>query len=128
MPNILVIDDNAELARVLATALRSAGYDVWMADNGKEGMRLLAQHAIDVLVTDIVMPEQDGIETIQLARRANPALRVITISGDSPRHAELYLSMTEKLGADRTLLKPFRLETLLSAVQEVLQLERGGPK
>jgi CheY-like chemotaxis protein len=127
MPNLLIIDDNAELARVLASALQRTGHKVWVADNGKEGLKLLSQHAIDLMITDIVMPEQDGIETIQLARRANPQLRVITISGDAPRHAELYLSMTEKLGADRTLLKPFRLDALLTAVQEVLQIDRGAP-
>ena len=127
MANILVIDDNAELARVLAQALRHVGHTVWVADNGKDGLRLLSQHVIDLLITDVVMPEQDGIETLQLARRMNPHLRVITISGDAPRHAPLYLSMTEKFGADRSLLKPFRLETLLTTVQEVLQIERGQP-
>jgi CheY-like chemotaxis protein len=116
---ILVIDDNAELANVLAHALRRVGHTVWQTESPKEGLRLLQQHAIDILITDLVMPEQDGIETIQLARKLRPEVRVIAMSGDSPRHAGLYLDMAEKLGADRSLLKPFHLAALLAAVEEL---------
>jgi CheY-like chemotaxis protein len=118
---ILVIDDNAELASLLAHALHRVGHTVWQTENPKEGLRLLQEHPIDILITDLVMPEQDGIETIQLARKLRPQVRVIAMSGDSPRHAGLYLDMAEKLGADRSLLKPFHLQALLTAVEELAQ-------
>jgi DNA-binding response OmpR family regulator len=116
---ILVIDDNMDLARVLAQALQQAGHTVWMTEDAKEGMRLLQQHPIDILITDLVMPEQDGIETIQSARKLRPNVRIIAISGDAPRHAAIYLQMAEKLGADRSLLKPFHLGALFAAIEEV---------
>ena len=116
---ILLIDDNVDLAKILTQALQRAGHTVWMTENSKEGLKLLQQHAIDILITDLVMPEQDGIETIQLARKLRPELRIIAISGDAPRHAGLYLKLAEKLGADRSLLKPFPLQALFAAIEEV---------
>jgi len=116
---IVVIDDNVELAKVLTQALQHAGHTVWMTDDAKEGVRLLQLHSVDILITDLVMPEQDGIETIQLARKLRPNLRVIAISGDAPRHAGVYLKLAEKLGADRTLLKPFQLGALFEAIEDV---------
>lgn len=116
---ILVIDDNADLAAVLTRALQHAGHTVWTTESAKHGLKLLQQHPIDILITDLVMPEQDGIETIQLARKLRPKLRIIAISGDAPRHAQLYLKVAGKLGAHRSLLKPFKLQDLFDAIEEV---------
>jgi CheY-like chemotaxis protein len=116
---ILVIDDNAELAKVLTQALQQAGHTVWQTESAKAGLKLLQQHPIDILITDLVMPEQDGIETIQLARKIRSDLRIIAISGDAPRHARLYLEVAGKLGADRSLLKPFNLRALFDAIEEL---------
>lgn len=124
---ILLIDDNAELAIVLTQALRHAGHTVWATESAKDGVKLLQQHPIDILITDLVMPEQDGIETIQLARQLRPNLRIIAISGDAPRHAQLYLKVAGKLGADRSLLKPFKLEDLFGAIEELWPARPDAP-
>jgi DNA-binding NtrC family response regulator len=117
--HILVIDDNVELASVLAQALRLKGHVVWQTDSSKHGVRLLQENPIDILITDLVMPEQDGLETIQLALKLRPEVRIIAMSGDAPRYAGVYLNMAEKLGAHCSLLKPFRLEALFAAIEEV---------
>jgi CheY-like chemotaxis protein len=120
MATLLLIEDNVPLAEVMTQALRRVGHDVMTATTGREGTDLLRVRAVDLVITDIVMPDQDGIETVIWIKENQPHVPVITISGDSPRHARLYLSMTQKFGVVRTLLKPFSAEVLLNAVAEVL--------
>ena len=120
MASILLIDDNTPLRELLRLGLTRAGHTVWEAEDGKEGLKLLREHPIDVLVTDVVMPEQDGIVTLQLARKLRPELRVVVISGDAPRHAPLYLKIAGSLGAHKTLMKPFTMEKLLEAIGELV--------
>jgi YesN/AraC family two-component response regulator len=90
------------------------------AGDGKESIRLLERNHIDVLVTDIVMPDQDGLATISIARKQRPKLKIVVISGDSPRYAELYLKTAGLMGAHKTLRKPFSISDLLQAVRETL--------
>jgi CheY-like chemotaxis protein len=120
MPAILLIEDNEPLRDMLVGALSGAGYEVHSAGDGKQGMRLLKTQPVSLLITDIVMPEQDGIETLHLLRRSHPQLPVIAISGDSSRNAALYLSISCKLGAVRTLQKPFAVSVLLEACAQAL--------
>jgi CheY-like chemotaxis protein len=127
MATLLLIEDNVPLAEVMMQALQRAGHDVMTATTGRAGTDLLRVRAVDLVITDIVMPDQDGIETVIWIKENQPHVPVIAISGDSPRHARLYLSMTEKFGVVRTLLKPFTAEVLLSAVAEVLA-ERPPPE
>ncbi|MES2692732.1 MAG: response regulator [Verrucomicrobiota bacterium] len=119
MASVLLIDDNDPLRELMSLALAREGHQVWNASNSKDGIDLLRQHTIDLLITDIVMPDKDGLETMQLARKVRPDLRVIVISGDSPRHAPLYLGIASKLGANKTLMKPFAITTLHAAVNEL---------
>lgn len=123
MASILIIDDNIAFGETAAEALRSTGHTVWHCPSGKAGFRWMRDHPVDLVITDIVMPEQDGLEVLIQLRQSHPRLPVILISGDAPRRAPLYLSISAKLGATRTLLKPFPLQTLLGTVAEVL---RGG--
>jgi len=120
MSTILVIDDNEPPRELLARALERQGYHVLAAGNGVDGIKLMQQNEVALLVTDIVMPEQDGLESIQRARKLQPDLPVIVISGDAPRHAPLYLKIAGHLGAHKILMKPFAMETLLTAVREIL--------
>lgn len=128
MSSILIIDDNVAFGETMAQALRSAGHTVWHCPDGKTGFKLLEAHPVELVITDIVMPDQDGLEVVMRLRKSLPGLRVILMSGDSPRHAPLYLSMGRKLGAARTLLKPFSVRTLLDTVGEVLSGEAGHSK
>jgi CheY-like chemotaxis protein len=84
---------------------------------------MLGQHSIDLLVTDIVMPERDGFETIAALRQSHPQLPVIAMSGNAPMTMDLYLNIAKKLGAFRVLNKPFRPDQLLVAAREAILRE-----
>lgn len=125
MANILLIDDDEALRDVLAIFLGEADHEVRLAANGKQGLMLFKQSPADVVVTDLIMPEQEGIETITALRKLNPRLPIIAISGGVV-HAPAYLKVAAKLGAHRALAKPFTSEELLQAIAGVLAEVRGG--
>lgn len=126
MSSILLVDDNTALLEMMAVALREEGYETWEAQNGREAMRLLETVSVDLIITDIVMPEQDGIETMMKLRKSHPDLPIIAISGDSRTRAPLYLSLAGKLGAVHTLLKPFTIPDLLRATRKALLPDAGS--
>lgn len=122
MPTILLIEDD-ELFRVtLAEALTSQGYAVTQAEDGVEGVKLFKAAPTDLVLTDIVMPNQEGIATVRELRQVSATVGIIAMSGGLAKDAPLYLKLAGGLGADRTLQKPFPLTTLLEAVKEVLAL------
>ena len=117
---ILIIDDD-ELVRVtLRRALEGADFEVVEASNGDEGIRSYDAEPIDVVVTDLVMPEKEGIETIIELRRRDPEVKIVAISGASRIAGNEYLNVATKFGADRVLAKPFRPKALLEAVRDLL--------
>ncbi len=120
MVRILIIDDEDELRSMLRQMLEQASYEVTEAVNGAEGIQLYEQDTHDLIITDIIMPEKEGVETIIALRRADPDLPIIAISGGGRLDATDFLTMTKKLGARRTLSKPFRRDQLLEAVGECL--------
>jgi len=117
---ILVVDDEEQMRRVLKQMLESAGYQVSEAPDGKVALWISKVSPADLTITDLIMPEKEGIETIRELKRDFPEVRVIAISGGGKVGAELYLDMARELGIDRTLEKPFKKEDLLKAVKEVL--------
>jgi len=110
---VLVIEDNADLRDYLRQALKLEGHEVLSARNGKEALGMLDGKAFDAVVTDLFMPEMDGIETITALRRRLPDARVIAISG---RPGVDYLTVARELGVKHTLRKPFEIEELLQAL------------
>ncbi len=120
MKRILLIDDNLPFLAVQALVLRGAGYEVTTAEHGREGAKLLAGQRFDLVVTDLVMPEKDGIEVILELRRRGSPIKIIAISGGGRVGPENYLYMAGKLGAAATLTKPFSSDTLLTAVAGLL--------
>jgi CheY-like chemotaxis protein len=120
MARILLADDSADLASVIRTVLALEGHVVDVVSGGHAALRALsAPHpAYDLLLCDLVMPEGDGIETIQTARRLRPALPILAMSGNS--HAAIYLHSARLLGATAALGKPFGASELLAAVQQLL--------
>ncbi len=116
MARILIIDDEDELRAMLRQMLEQAGHEVAEAVNGAEGIQLYEQDTHDLIITDIIMPEKEGVETIIELRRADPDLPIIAISGGGRLEATDFLTMAKKLGARRTLSKPFRRDQLLEAV------------
>ena len=120
MARILIIEDDNEVREYLESVISRAGYDVISAENGKDGVELFATRPADLVVTDIIMPEKDGIETIMDLRRANPDLKVIAISGGGRSEPENYLHSARLLGANRTMKKPFTNQEMLAAIAELL--------
>jgi len=120
MACILIIDDEEELRRIMRDALEKQGHDVLEAGNGTDALDLAEQHPLDLIVTDIMMPETDGIETIIALRRKDPKIRIIAVSGGGPIGDSNYLTLAEKFGAMQVLAKPFRRQQFVDAVCEVL--------
>jgi CheY-like chemotaxis protein len=111
---ILVIDDDHLVRYTLSKILQRNGYDVVTASDGKRAMTVFRAEQPDVVITDIVMPEQEGAETILLLRKERPEVRIIAISGGARTGNLDYLDMARALGADDVLSKPFEAEELLS--------------
>lgn len=111
---VLVIEDNLELREYLRVALEAAGHDPLTAAHGREALGYLNGHQVDVVITDLFMPEMDGIEVIAALRGQFPHLKVIAMSG---RPGVDYLAVAKELGAARILRKPFAMDDLLTAVQ-----------
>ena len=120
MARILIIDDEDELRSMLRRMLEQAGHEVTEAVNGAEGIKLYERDQPDLIITDIIMPEKEGVETIIALRQADPNLPIIAISGGGRLEATDFLTMAKKLGARHTLSKPFRRDQLLEAVGECL--------
>jgi CheY-like chemotaxis protein len=118
MARILVIDDDGPIRDVFATILRKAGYEVVTAGDGREAFRNSRPESFDVVVTDISMPEMDGIEVITRLREAKPRPHVIAMSGNFER--ELYLKMAGLLGAHHQLPKPVHPRELLEMVASLV--------
>jgi CheY-like chemotaxis protein len=119
MARILVVDDEAQMREVLCQALERRGHTVAQANDGREAMQRLAEQQPDLVITDLVMPEMEGIETIQALRRKCPGIPIIAISGGGRLEPENYLTMAGQIGADRTFAKPFRMEEIVAAVREL---------
>ena len=119
MKNILLIEDDGFVQNMLKQTLERAGYAVETADNGRVGLDLYQKGSFDVVITDLIMPDMEGIETISLLRKKNPNVKVIAISGGGRNKPEDYLFLAEKLGASRTFSKPVDREALLGAVSDL---------
>ena len=120
MKKILVIDDEEQMRDMLQGLLEQRGYEVVVAPNGKVGARLCTEEQIGVVITDLLMPEMDGIETIMALKREFPDVKIIAISGGGRIGPEDYLKMANSLGAQYTLKKPFSTKELLEAVKDLM--------
>jgi DNA-binding response OmpR family regulator len=119
---VLVVEDDADLLRLMASAFTRAGFRAFSARNGRLAVQLLRALTPDLIVTDIVMPEKEGIATILEAKRAAPHTGVIAISGGGHYgRTGNFLQWAEQLGADRVMAKPFPMSALLSAADAVLE-------
>ena len=120
MATILVIDDEKGICDVLQTSLQLTGYTVLLAENGRNGLRLAETSPIDLVITDIFMPEQDGFETIMHLKKMSPNIKIIAISGGGYFNPDNALKMAEHLGAHYGFNKPFNIVKLTQKVEELL--------
>jgi len=121
MVRILLIDDDDAFRSMLRTALEQDGYVVEEAHNGREGLQRYVVAPTAVVITDLLMPEREGLETIRALRQINPQVKIIAISGGGPTGRLNFLPVATMFGALRTLQKPFTLQQLHDVVREVLQ-------
>jgi CheY-like chemotaxis protein len=128
MPRILIIEDNEAVLRVMSRMLTGSGYDVQEASNGKAGLALYRQWATDIVITDIVMPDVEGLEVIRELRKTDPTVRIIAMSGGGIGSAEKYLALAQTFGAGSVLNKPFTQEELMTVVADALARPQAGPE
>jgi DNA-binding response OmpR family regulator len=120
MARILLIEDNDGLRTILAEHIALAGHSVIEASDGREGLDHFRRGGADLVVTDIVMPETEGLEVLREIRTAQPPVPVIAISGGGLGSGEDYLAMATALGAAKVILKPFPPAVLIAAIDELL--------
>ncbi len=120
MARILIIDDDPLVRLSLCAILETAGHQVDEAKNGLEGIGKYRRTSADLVITNIVMPEMDGLETIRELERIKPGLRLIAISGYDPGRGRGYLTLAEEYGALYTFTKPFDRAEVLEAVEKLL--------
>jgi len=117
MARIIVVDDEVSIRSVLRKLLEAEGHEILEAEHGGVAVRLYEESPADLVITDIVMPEHEGMETIFKLRKKNPRPKILVISGRD----EEWLQIAQKLGADAALKKPFTGEQMLNAVRTLLQ-------
>lgn len=120
MRKILIIDDDDQILSLLARSAELAGFAAVTAMDGREGQKLLEKQAFDLVITDLIMPEKEGMETITFIKKKFPAIKIIAISGGGRIGPETYLPAALELGADRAFAKPFSVDELLNAVRQLL--------
>jgi len=117
---ILLVDDEEMVRMQIRASLELEGYEVREASNGREAMDMLASYKPDLMITDILMPEKEGIETIREARQHQADIKIIAISGGVRTENMDFLKIAKRLGADLALPKPFGRQQLLAMVHQLL--------
>ena len=121
MPSLLIIEDDFPLQKKLKQIFTSQGYEVYTANNGTEGLDAYRKNPSDVILTDIIMPEKDGLETLMELIKEFPNAKIIAMSGGGRDGYDGYLKLAEGLGAKKTFAKPFNLEELLAAASDLVE-------
>jgi len=121
MGSVLIIEDDSEIRGMLETMVRRAGFSVQTTKDGFEGVKSFRRNPSDVVITDIVMPEKEGLETILELREEYPGVKIIAISGGGRHDAKNYLQSAKDFGADYIFDKPFRPKEIIGAIKELLK-------
>ena len=124
MKRILIVDDEPHILLMLKKMLEPSGYEIDLAANGNEGVELFRKSEADLVITDIIMPEKEGLETIREMRRIKPDLKIIAMSGGGKVSADNYLEIARIFGASKIIAKPFTKKEMVTAVKELM--EGGG--
>ena len=121
MERILIIDDEPQIRSMLTLMLEREGYEVVEAPDGVDGIKIYRQNPADLIITDLIMPNKDGIGMIIDLKKEFPNVKIIAMSGGGLNKPDGYLKGAKKLGAACTLTKPIDREEMLEAVREILQ-------
>jgi CheY-like chemotaxis protein len=125
MSVIMIIEDDKELREMLKTALLRKDYTVIEAENGKEALIHFKPGVTDLVITDLIMPDEDGLEVIMKIRELKHGIKVIAISGGGKAGPGGYLNLAKALGADAVFSKPFSINDLISKIEEMLEVEHS---
>ena len=120
MNKILLVEDDIPFAETVRKSLTLSGYDVTHARDGQAALRLYDPQTIQLVLTDLIMPDVDGMELIVKLQRRDPAVRIIAMTGGGRCGPDTYLPIAARLGAVKTLAKPFPIAVLVAAVEECL--------
>lgn len=120
MGHILIIDDEPQIRRMLRNWCEAEGYEVVEASDGREGIQSFRKHLSDVIITDIVMPNTEGVETIVTLKKEFPDVKIIAISAGGQFQHQGYLELARLFGADHAFEKPFTKQDLMAAVRQLM--------
>jgi two-component system, chemotaxis family, chemotaxis protein CheY len=122
MPSVLVVDDEEQVRQLIRITFEQSGYRVVEASNGKAALEQYRLAPTDLAIIDILMPDQDGLESISMIRHESPKVKIIAMTGSNDMIGILnFLDVAKMLGAHRTLQKPFEMKELLNAAQSILK-------
>jgi DNA-binding response OmpR family regulator len=121
---ILLIDDDAGVLTSYQIVLTEAGHEVVLAEDGRAGLKLAKHNEFDLIISDLLMPEMDGLEMIRELRKERPTAKILAVSGGGNVKPGFYLKLADKFGADLTLQKPLSKSELLQAVSTLLSQPR----
>lgn len=124
MAGILIVEDDGDLREMLKMSLLQRKYTVIEASNGKEAIAKFKPSIVDLVVTDIIMPDEDGLKVIMKLREVKPNIRIIAISGGGKAGPGNYLNLARALGADEIFPKPFSVQSLLLKIDSILETEQ----
>ena len=126
-PLVLIVDDDAQFRRYLRTLLEREGFRICEAADGKQGWESYLRQHPQLIITDIVMPEQEGIELIITIKKQDPVTPIVAMSGGNAGFAENYLEIAHNLGASATLAKPFTADMLRKTIRQVMMGNESRP-
>jgi CheY-like chemotaxis protein len=124
MPGVLIVEDDKELREMLKLSLLRRNFTVFEADNGKSAIAHFKPTITDLVVTDIIMPEEDGLKVVIKLRELKPTIKIIAISGGGKVGPGSYLNLAKALGADAIYSKPFSINDLITKIEQLLDCEQ----
>jgi CheY-like chemotaxis protein len=124
MPGILIVEDDKSIREMLKLSLLRNNYTVLEAENGKDAIVHFKPLLTDLVVTDLIMPEEDGLKVIIKLKEIKPSIKIIAISGGGKAGPASYLNLAKALGADAIYTKPFSINNLIVKIEELLDNEQ----
>jgi CheY-like chemotaxis protein len=124
MPGVLIVEDDKELREMLKLSLLRRNFTVFEAENGKSAITHFKPLITDLVVTDLIMPEEDGLKVVIKLRELKPSIKIIAISGGGKVGPGSYLNLAKALGADAIYSKPFSINDLITKIEQLLENEQ----
>ena len=124
MPGILIVEDEKELREMLKISLIRHNFTVFEAVNGRDAITHFKPSSTDLVVTDLIMPEEDGLKVIMKLKEVKPSIKIVAISGGGKAGPASYLNLAKALGADAIYSKPFSINDLIVKIEELLAFEQ----